>query len=99
MVGRAGRAGFGGHGDSILICNSTQIAKFKALINSPMDKAVSNLHGNNGANMRGFVLGAIALQMASTRKSLRLLIESSLLFVQAEWYHYILSVCLVQVSF
>lgn len=86
MVGRAGRAGFGGYGDSIMICQPDQKNRVKNLINSPMDGAMSHLQGKDENNIKNFILSAIASEMATTRKNLRFLVKSSLLAVQAERY-------------
>jgi POLQ-like helicase len=86
MVGRAGRAGFGSRGESILICPSNHWNNVCEMIKSPMEKATSNLHGNDGANMRTLILGAIALRTAPSRRALRSLLNCSLLGVQATRY-------------
>lgn len=52
MVGRAGRAGFGETGESILICDNTDLPKVRKLLQSPMDEAVSSLHEGNGKGLR-----------------------------------------------
>lgn len=52
MVGRAGRAGLGETGDSILICENRDLPKVKTLLMSPMDEAVSSLHDSNGKGLR-----------------------------------------------
>lgn len=52
MVGRAGRAGFGETGESILICDTTDLPKVRKLLQSPMDEAVSRLHEGNGKGLR-----------------------------------------------
>lgn len=52
MVGRAGRAGFGEIGESILICESKDMQKVKDMLMAPMDRAVSSLHHCNGKGLR-----------------------------------------------
>lgn len=52
MVGRAGRAGFGETGESILICDTTDLPKVRKLLQSPMDEAISSLHEGNGKGLR-----------------------------------------------
>lgn len=43
MVGRAGRAGFGESGESILICALKDNQKVMELLCSPMDEVVSQM--------------------------------------------------------
>lgn len=52
MVGRAGRAGLGKTGDSILVCNPPDLPKVKKLLLSPMDEALSGLHESEGKGLR-----------------------------------------------
>lgn len=52
MVGRAGRAGLGETGESILICDSTDLPKVQKLLMSPMDEALSSLHEDKGRGLR-----------------------------------------------
>lgn len=52
MIGRAGRAGLGEKGDSILICMQKDLPKVINLIKSPMDKSMSTIHENEGKGLR-----------------------------------------------
>lgn len=84
MVGRAGRTGLAGQGDSILICAPFQTEKVKALLSSPMDHVCSSLHADNSLNMRNFLLSAVASETATNLSALKKLMKKSLLSVQAE---------------
>lgn len=44
MVGRAGRAGMGNIGESILICKNNELQKITELLKSKMDDSLSTLH-------------------------------------------------------
>ena len=52
MVGRAGRAGFGESGDSILITDEREIPKVKNLLMAPMDQAISHMHDEEACGLR-----------------------------------------------
>lgn len=52
MVGRAGRAGFGEVGESILICEKQDLPKVRKLFISPMDQTLSRMHEASGNHLR-----------------------------------------------
>ncbi|KAK5650132.1 hypothetical protein RI129_001161 [Pyrocoelia pectoralis] len=82
MVGRAGRAGFGEVGESILICKLNEIEKVKELFISPMDQTLSKLHESEHSRLRQLFLSCIALGTANTKTQLEIVISKTLLAVQ-----------------
>ncbi|XP_053685498.1 helicase POLQ-like [Sabethes cyaneus] len=84
MVGRAGRAGLGEPGDSILICSPKDISAVCNLLCSPMDEATSSLHIDEGIYLKNFILSAVGLGICSTRNDIQRLVAKSLLAIQAE---------------
>ncbi|XP_046395540.1 helicase POLQ-like [Ischnura elegans] len=84
MIGRAGRAGFDSHGESILICQSNDREKVKEVLKSKMDEANSGLCESDGKAAENLVLSAIGLGLANTRIGLQNLFNHSLLNVQAK---------------
>ncbi|CAL1683577.1 unnamed protein product [Lasius platythorax] len=82
MIGRAGRAGMGVLGESILICKRSEINKVKDLLTSQMDDSLSSLHIENNRGINNLILSAIQLNMATTRSELHKLTAASLLNIQ-----------------
>ncbi|KAG5898460.1 hypothetical protein JTB14_015467 [Gonioctena quinquepunctata] len=84
MVGRAGRAGLGEAGDSILIAQPQDLPKIKELLMSPMNKALSSMHLLDGKGLRHLLLSCISLGIANTRVQLQKVVQHTLLAVQTE---------------
>ncbi|XP_070528849.1 helicase POLQ-like isoform X2 [Cardiocondyla obscurior] len=82
MIGRAGRAGMGVLGESILICKKSEITKVKNLLTSQMDDSLSSLHIENDKGLNNLILSAIQLNMALTRSELHKLVTATLLNIQ-----------------
>ncbi|KYM99877.1 Helicase POLQ-like protein [Cyphomyrmex costatus] len=82
MIGRAGRAGMGILGESILICKKSEISKVKDLLTSQMDDSLSSLYIENDKGLNNLILSAIQLNIASTRSKLHKLTISTLLNIQ-----------------
>lgn len=82
MIGRAGRAGMGVLGESILICKKTEISKVKDLLISQMDDSLSSLYIEGDRGLNNLILSAILLNMASTRSELHKLAATTLLSIQ-----------------
>ncbi|XP_053670502.1 helicase POLQ-like [Anopheles nili] len=84
MVGRAGRAGFGETGDSILICPQRDISRVCEMLCSPMDIAESALIADDRTQFKSLLLSAIGLEVCTTRNALQALVQSTLLAQQAQ---------------
>ncbi|KAM0724825.1 Helicase POLQ-like [Formica fusca] len=84
MIGRAGRAGMGVLGESILICKRSEITKVKDLLTSQMDESLSSLHIENDRGINNLILSAIQLNMATTRSELHKLTAATLLNIQQD---------------
>ncbi|KFB49795.1 hypothetical protein ZHAS_00017812 [Anopheles sinensis] len=84
MVGRAGRAGFGETGDSILICAQRDIPQVCEMLCSPMDVAESALIEDDRACFKSLVLSSIGLNLCVTRDALQAMVGSTLLAQQAK---------------
>ncbi|XP_035891820.1 helicase POLQ-like [Anopheles stephensi] len=83
MVGRAGRAGFGETGDSILICTQRDIPQVCEMLCAPMDVAESSLLADDRAHFKSLILSAIGLELCETREALQALVRCTLLAQQA----------------
>ncbi|KAH8365770.1 hypothetical protein KR093_004238, partial [Drosophila rubida] len=83
MVGRAGRAGLGDAGESILITQSKDNLKVGEMLFSPMDKALSSLEQQEAIGLQTLILSVIGLDLADCRRDLNRLVNSTLLAVQA----------------
>lgn len=84
MVGRAGRAGFGESGDSILICAERDNERVMELLCSPMEEVASQMHVDDARALRTLFLSAVGLGIATCRKDLVRLASTTLTAVQAE---------------
>ncbi|XP_020293025.1 helicase POLQ-like [Pseudomyrmex gracilis] len=82
MIGRAGRAGMGVLGESILICKTSEIKKVKDLLISQMDDSLSSLHIEKDRGLNNLILSAIQLNIAATRSELHKLTAATLLNIQ-----------------
>ncbi|XP_012280090.1 helicase POLQ-like [Orussus abietinus] len=82
MIGRAGRAGLGEIGESILICKPQEISKVRALLTSKMDDSLSTLHKEEDRGIYNLILSSVLLSLATTRSELHKLMSKTLLSVQ-----------------
>uniref|UniRef100_A0A1A9WCV6 Helicase POLQ-like n=1 Tax=Glossina brevipalpis TaxID=37001 RepID=A0A1A9WCV6_9MUSC len=87
MIGRAGRAGLGEAGESILICSSRDNVRVGEMLFSPMDKASSSLDYQGQIGIQSLVLSAIGLGLASSPGDLYRLFGLTLLAVQSAQSH------------
>ncbi|XP_003705469.3 mutagen-sensitive 301 isoform X1 [Megachile rotundata] len=84
MSGRAGRAGMGDIGESIIICKNNELPKVKELLESKMDDCISSLHVNKDRGINNLILSAILYSIAKTRFELQKLATRTLLNIQQE---------------
>lgn len=84
MVGRAGRAGYGENGESILIFAPKDRERVQNLLHSPMDEALSSLHYYNGEGIKNLILSLVGLNIATTRSQILAFMSKTLMAVQAE---------------
>ncbi|KAH8270007.1 hypothetical protein KR018_002133 [Drosophila ironensis] len=83
MVGRAGRAGLGEAGESILIAQSKDNLQVGQMLFSPMDKALSSMDQQEAVGLQSLILSVVGLNLAECRRDLNRLVNSTLLSVQA----------------
>ncbi|XP_016975255.2 helicase POLQ-like [Drosophila rhopaloa] len=83
MVGRAGRAGLGEAGESILIAQSKDNLLVGQMLFSPMDKALSSMDQQEAVGLQSLILSVVGLNLAECRRDLNRLVNSTLLSVQA----------------
>lgn len=90
MVGRAGRAGFGENGESIMICAARDNQQVTQLLCSPMDEVISQMAGvnSNTAALDTLVLSAIGLNIANTRTELQKITKKTLYHAQSARFGY-----------
>lgn len=84
MVGRAGRAGFGETGESIMICAARDNTRVGSLLCSPMDEVASQMGIDNARALRALLLSAVGLGIATSRSELEKFATHTLLYQQAE---------------
>lgn len=83
MIGRAGRAGFGDSGESILIFSANDNLRVTELLFSPMDDVISQLPLNDGKALSSLLLSAVGLEIANCKAEIVNLFNYTLLHVQA----------------
>ncbi|KAG7204711.1 hypothetical protein KM043_005125 [Ampulex compressa] len=84
MIGRAGRAGMGNIGESILICRNNELLKVKELVVSKMDDSLSTLHEQTDRGINNLILSATLLSIAKTRAEIHKLCYTTLLNIQQQ---------------
>ncbi|XP_033349489.1 helicase POLQ-like [Bombus vosnesenskii] len=82
MTGRAGRAGMGDVGESILICKNNELERVTELLKSKMDDSLSTIHIDRDRGINNLILSAILLHIATTRCELHKIAEKTLLNIQ-----------------
>lgn len=84
MVGRAGRAGFGENGESILICTARDNQQVTQLLCSPMDEVISQMATANSTALDTLILSSIGLNIANTRTELQKVLKKTLYSAQSQ---------------
>ncbi|XP_014219348.1 helicase POLQ-like [Copidosoma floridanum] len=84
MIGRAGRAGFGEIGESILICNKSDTDKVRKLLSSKMNDTTSSLHTEVDRGINNLIISSVLLSTVTTRLSIHELISKTLLQIQED---------------
>ncbi|XP_017875050.1 helicase POLQ-like [Ceratina calcarata] len=82
MIGRAGRAGLGNIGESILICKSNELKRVIELLKSRMDDSLSTLHVERDRGINNLLLSSVLYSIATTLLELRELAGRTLLNIQ-----------------
>ncbi|KAJ8678685.1 hypothetical protein QAD02_014472 [Eretmocerus hayati] len=82
MIGRAGRAGMGDFGESILICTRNDMEKVRELLNSKMDDAASSLHYEKDRGINNLIISCVLLNVAKTRLDVHKVMSKTLLKIQ-----------------
>eukprot|EP00035_Acanthoeca_spectabilis_P008952 m.160680 g.160680 ORF g.160680 m.160680 type:complete len:1380 (-) comp14560_c0_seq3:218-4357(-) len=85
IIGRAGRAGLAATGCGYVFAPSSELAKVKAVVTTPIEDVLSQLNENNGEFLRTAVLKAVvsATDMATTLLELRGWLQHTLFAVQS----------------
>ncbi|XP_015122481.1 helicase POLQ-like isoform X2 [Diachasma alloeum] len=83
MVGRAGRAGMGEVGESIILCKAAEIPKIRMMLTAKMDDCLSSLHTEQDRGLNNLLLSSVMLSLASNRDELHKLVSMSLLGIQS----------------
>ncbi|KAK0159433.1 hypothetical protein PV328_010310 [Microctonus aethiopoides] len=83
MIGRAGRAGMGEIGESILICKSSEMPKIQTLLTSKMEDCISNLNTDEDRGINNLIMSSVMLSLASTKDELHQIVSKSLLGIQS----------------
>lgn len=87
MVGRAGRAGFGETGESIMICDFKDNQRVCELLCSPMDEVVSQMHSSDSRPLDAMILSAIGLNIATTQSEIQKLVSCTMFNIQANRFN------------
>lgn len=87
MIGRAGRAGMGQIGESILICQKSDMKKVEEMLTSKMDDCLSTLDKEIDRGINYLILSGILLSLVKTRQEIHRLVSFSLLALQAKRRH------------
>ncbi|XP_063972884.1 helicase POLQ-like [Diachasmimorpha longicaudata] len=83
MVGRAGRAGLGEVGESIILCKRAEIPKIQMMLTAKMDDCLSTLHIEIDRGLNNLLLSSVMLSLANNRAELYKLVSMSLLGIQS----------------
>lgn len=84
MIGRAGRKGKDTRGESILICNETNVKFGKQLVVAPLDPISSCLDTDGHAHLKRALLEIIASGVANSKEDLENFVNSTLYCQQHE---------------